>query len=148
MKVKKLMSKISLALALGVIASGVSTIPAYAANIKDKEFNFRVGYDSTTQAGETTERAKEDSSSVYIKPSNYRDLCIKTFGYRNGSWNNDTKNGYAIVTKGEWLIHNYIYERGSRSAKLNITTATPGTSGIATGVWSPDSVGSYTVANP
>lgn len=147
MKVKKLMSKVSLALALGVMASGVSSIPAYAANTSDTPFYFSVGF-SYDQAGETGSRFKENSTSVYMKSNNDLSLWVQTKGYNSGRWENYTKRGHAVIGRGEWFIHNYIHESGAPSAKLNITSEKYGTSGYADGVWSPDSVGSYPVANP
>lgn len=65
-------------------------------------------------------------------------------------YNNRTQGLRVIIPGGEWFITNSVYKaNGYRPdlCRLNITAGTSGVSGYLKGKWSPDSVGSYPVAN-
>ena len=138
------MKKKLLALFLAV-AVGSTGIVASAKNNSDTSLpNKKVSF-SFSSAAQTDLRAKEDSSSHYIKNNSGFDLWVRSL---NSSNTNLTYKGRAIVKGGQWRIHNSIYEKGYRSCKLDITSAKSGVSGYLKGVWSPDSLGSYPFANP
>jgi hypothetical protein len=89
-------------------------------------------------------RAKDDASSHYIHNTSGFNLWVRSMTPGN---TNRTINDHAIVPSAQRRVRNTIKENGGSSCKLNITTATSGTTGNLTGVWSPDCAGSYPAAN-
>lgn len=112
---------------------------------EDSKFPTKfIGY-AVSQGCQTGNRLKEDDSYHYVKNDSGFNLWILS---RASDGTNHTRGEYAIVPSGEWFITNYIYERKGESwCYLDITTAQMGITGILSGFWSPDSVGSYPVAN-
>lgn len=103
-----------------------------------------IGY-AITSGYKTGLREKENDSYHYIKNTSGFNLWVISEGYPG--YKNVTNGGHAIVPNGEYFITNFVSEKGYSKCRLNITTASSGTSGYLTGAWSPDSVGSYPVVN-
>ena len=142
-KVKKLMSGIlamGMAIALSIPVAADEAMPMSAI-----DFKFPARFISYSNSYNSVIRSKEDVSYNYVNNTSGFDLWVVTKAGTDKS--NQTKNGHAIVPRGAWFIANYVYENGYRSCFLNVTTATSGTSGTLRGEGSPDSVGSYPVAN-
>ncbi|UTR14972.1 hypothetical protein MM221_20965 [Salipaludibacillus sp. LMS25] len=113
-----------------------------ASNHVDTKFAFRVSTSNNYAA--TPGRAKHNTTSTYIKidqvPGAYIYLTVQ--GFRpSHKWVNETKDGRQTATPGQWLVRQSVYENGGRSARLRFQRY--GASGVVSGVWSPDSVGSY-----
>ena len=134
---------LALLMAVGIGCTGVQAQAAgnvTDTNLPTKKISF--SYDT---AARTPLRTKEDKTSHYLKNTSGFNLWVRSL---NSSNVNCTYKSYAIVKPGEWFIWNTVKESGYSSCKLDITTATSGTTGTLRGVWSPDSVGSYPAANP
>lgn len=131
---------------LMVVGMGCTGIQAQAAgNISDEELPTKKIEFSFATAAQTRLRQKLDKTSHYIKNTSGFDLWVRSLSSTN---ENCTYKFHAIVKSGEWFIWNEVGERKFTQCKLDISTATAGTTGILRGVWSPDSVGNYPVANP
>lgn len=123
---------------------------AFAANVKDRNFKFSITNDINHY---TAARAKENTSSTYVHVEQVPSVYIRTNvqGFRPSSvtgtnyWTNETIGGQISLRKGQWLIKQLVYENGGRSARLQLKKHS--TNGTVSGVWSPDSVGSYLYAN-
>lgn len=142
-KVKKLMSSIlamGMAIALSIPVAADEAMPLSAV---DSEFPIR--FISSAKSYDTVKRPKDNASYVYVKNTSGLDLRVRTKAGLNST--NHTKNGSAIVPRGEWFIANYINEKGYKSCFLTVSAANSGASGYLKGKWSPDSVGSHPVAN-
>jgi hypothetical protein len=139
MKFKKILS-----VALLMCTTMVSTIPAYANNSSDT--TLPTEYISSTTYVSTEYRAKTDDSYHYI--FNQTSIEVRAISYsQNGT--NCTKGSYAAIpSNSKRFITNYVYENGYSNCRLSIRSNISGASAILSGKWSPDSVGSYTVANP
>ncbi len=133
---------ISLGLVLGVTL--VTSVTTHANNSDTSLPYVKVGF-QFSQAKATPVRAKDNYTSHYIKNTSGFNLWVQS---QTSSGINKTHNGHAIIPVAERFIYNNIKEDKYHSCKLSITTATSGTSGYISGLWSPDSVGSYPVANP
>ena len=137
---------LAITLILGIGSTGV-----YANNHSDTTFSFSLS--STHMSGESSKREKQDTSSTYVNveqvPS--KGAWFSVYGYipvgdaGTMTWVDETKNGRVILTKGKWLVRQYVYERGGRSAKLFVSKYYQ--DGTVSGKWSPDSQGAYTYAN-
>lgn len=99
---------------------------------------------------ETKSRAKEDATSHYIYNKSSLTLRVASRVIINGQKINKTSGGgYVLVPTGEYFIYNNVFEdNGYRSmdCQLHIYVDKKWTGGILSGLWSPDSVGSYPVA--
>ena len=124
----------------------------FAANTTDTSFAFVLSSESSKQYTEA--RAKQDSSSTYIKLSSSPPgaAYFSAYGYiPSGStgtnvWTNETVGSTKVkITKGEWFLRQNVYEHGGRSEKLLI--ARYQSDGMVSGKWSPDSVGEYETVN-
>ena len=87
-----------------------------------------------------------------VATSTFLELRVISYSYSNV---NRTKNGSAVIPgNSERFINNFIRERyndhteNDSRCKLSIRCNISGASGKISGAWSPDSVGSYIVANP
>ncbi len=146
---KKTIKKITLAF---LTATSLLSIPfSVSASTTDSTFsNKPVGF-TFDQAYISPKRVKDNSSTVYMKSHVQIALDVRTLGSNvstglNGL--NCTTNGKAYITKGSWFIYNSIKENGLIYANIQVSTYYKYTSGIVSGAWSPDSFGTYTVANP
>lgn len=105
-------------------------------------------------------REKNNDSSVYVKlntactASQYR---FRVYGLDGNSWTSKNSNltlnsscnsvNYVTLKKGQtYLIYNTVNEKGKPYAGLQMCQ-TAGSKKTVNGVWSPDSIGKYTVAN-
>jgi hypothetical protein len=139
---------IGVALTLALMFSLVSAIPAYASS-SDSYYTYTIYFNLSSEQP-TEARNKENDTSVYINNYSYTSLYVRTFGRVSSdySWVNRTINGHATIPHGEYFIWQTIYENGGRQARLGLTTQLSSASGATvSGAWSPDSVGSYPVAN-
>lgn len=133
----------------GAIFTGCFPSTAKAANTVDTEWRFTV----TSTYSRTAARAKEDSTSIYIRLDTAPDGYVRAMAegymptsYGTYTWQNKTWNVSSVVVPiGRWRIRQTIYEHGGRSARLAIARYSK--DGIASGVWSPDCLGSYTSLN-
>lgn len=124
----------------------MASVPTYAKNNTDTKLPEQfIGFGYNTAAN-TAVRAKQDDSYHYIWNKSGFNLWVRSFDKTGRK--NLTTHGYAIIPCGQRFISNVVYEKGYRACKLNVTTATEGTTGKLRGLWSPDSVGHYKVANP
>lgn len=138
-----------------VLSTGMllTLIPSstFAANIEDKSFSFNVTV--SNKYGTTSARAKENTTSTYVKvtqtPGSVINMDVQGFRPVSGSgtnyWVNETIGGTVMLFKGEWRVKQMVYENGGRSARLRFGRYA--TDGRVTGVWSPDSVGSAPIVN-
>lgn len=146
---KKTIKKITIAF---LTATSLLSIPlSVSASTWDSTFSDKpVGF-TFDQAYTSPKRVKDNTSSVYMKSNVQIALDVRTLGSNVSTGSNGinyTKNGKAYITQGSWFIYNSIKENGCGYANIKVTTYYQNTSGIVSGAWSPDSVGTYTVANP
>ena len=146
---KKTIKKITLAF---LTATSLLSIPlSVSASTWDTTIsNTLVGF-TFDEAYISPKREKDNYSSVYMKSEVQIALDVRTLGSNVSTGSNGlncTKNGKAYITQGSWFIYNSIKENGLRYANIQVSTYYKYTSGIVSGAWSPDSVGTYTVANP
>lgn len=138
MKLKRICG---IVLALSLTVMGVPNV-AFAANTSDTGFAFSVG---PSYFSRTEYRAKTNTTSVYVNKLSGPQVTHFSVLAGNNVYQNAGK-GLAPVSPGQKrLIHTYVYENGYRSCAL-ASIANP-YSGWSTGVWSPDSIGSYPYAN-
>lgn len=144
MKIRKWLTSVLLTM----VATMCFSIPAFANEAVTRDAsdskipNQFIGY---TSGVNTSIRNKDDDSWHYIyNTSGFRLWVVSRSNPDNV---NRTRGSKAIVDNGEFFITNYVWESGNRACHLNITSANSGTSGFASGWWSPDSVGSYPVVN-
>lgn len=140
-----------ISLAVGLIAISSVATPTHAANTSDT--SLPTSFISYTSSTTTRVRSKTNTTPVYMNNQSGMTLWV----YANGGYKpsnvratystGTTRNVFAKVKPGKYVVHSYIYENGYRSAWLNISTATSGVSGRCKGVWSPDTKGSYASAN-
>lgn len=146
-KIKKII--VSFAAVVAVASS--TTLPVFAANTTDTTLPTSfIGY---TQNATTEVRSKTNTSSCYVYNTSGMTLWIYANGGSKPASVNSTYStgttigGYAKVLPGKYVIKQYIYENGYRSAWLNISTGSSSVSGYCKGLWSPDTAGSYPSAN-
>ncbi len=132
-----------------------SSLFASAANISD--WSWYKGVNSNTYCI-TGHRSKEDDSSAYIDYDSgtvspvavrvYGTTDSTTLGGRDTGTNMTLKNKYNnyntyynVYLGTERGLQNLVYENGVPYAYLKITV---GSGKMASGLWSPDSIGNYT----
>lgn len=139
-----------------LMLSSMSNV-AMAGNISDTSFSLTLTTTSETNNtpyGYTEGRAKRDATSTYVKltttPPVGRVRCmVQGDNEKLGTmiWYNRNIGGKEVIlTNGEWQIKQTVYESGDSNARLRFQLYA-GNPGKAIGVWSPDSVGSYQLAN-
>lgn len=143
MKIKKV---IALMLVLSAVSSTTIT-----ANASAKDSSFPTDYISSTTSVYSDWRDKENSTSHYIY--NLTGIQIRVISY-SASNVNRTVNGSAVIPSvSQRFIRNFIWEKysdhteSSNKCRLSIRSNISGASTRLSGAWSPDSVGSYPVAN-
>lgn len=148
MKIKKIAA---FALALMLIVGAIA-VPASATtrDVTDEYFDGWAGYVyKTSDTFYVDQRVKENATSIYIY--NYSEVTLKVRGegWNGKQWVNETCGaGSATVPQGEYFIETLINEHGESLARLAINSAQNyGKKRYVYGKWSPDSVGSYPVAN-
>ena len=153
MKVKKCFSVLLImALLLGVVPFSALASEIAPINNQDEPYYFKF---TSPWQDDPHEYKKENTSGVYIKsevfPGSYN---IYTNGYINGQWKDCTQRPAVVPGVGEYLIYNTIMEDYRAAGGTGFTYARLGayrfdfTGGVASGVWSPDSVGNYPYINP
>jgi hypothetical protein len=146
----KRLKKALVVLFLTLVVGLSSAVPAFATATDSTLPTSFISYSTNTTSNV---RVKDNDTSVYMKNTSGMTLWVYANGgskpssvgvtYSTGT----TRNGHANVPAGQWLIINYINENGYGTAWLNISTASSSVSGNLSGLWSPDSVGSYPIAN-
>ena len=96
-----------------------------------------------TSTGKKTARVSISYSKAF--PGRYN---IYTNGYVNGSWGDYTQRPAVVPGVGEYLIYNTIYESNGYERTYARLGGFRAGGGTASGLWSPDSVGSYPHINP
>ena len=129
------------ALVFSIIAIGIIQV-AYASNHSDTDFELSVGWD---RCDYSDFRAKTDSSPVYILITD--GPGITWIWVVNTSYvHQNSGSGLAQVPpNAPRLIHTNVYENGYGSCAIG-SEYNPIFDDVK-GVWSPDSIGSYTYAN-
>lgn len=126
-------------LLLSLILAGsilFSAVPALA-DTSNQSYNFTFSGTGATQG--TGSRSKSTSSEVYLRISSISMNRVNFYvdSRENGTWINRTRGGVAVgYYPGHFLISNYVYENGGRSARL--TAMSPDGKGSVSGMWSPD----------
>lgn len=119
-----------------------------ASNYSDTPFSFTLTINTPHQT--TTSRAKQNSTSTYVRLDNVpagSTVLLSVEGYRptgNGStkvWMNETIGGTQVARPGRWSVRQLVYENGGRNARLKFQRHS--VSGTVNGLWSPDSIGTY-----
>lgn len=141
MNLKKVVS----VLCVSALVLTVPAKPVFAKNYTDTSFELGVKYGVIEL---TPAREKQDASStyVYFQSGPSRGVNFMVWGETANGRQNDTKKTAIIYPGTKRFIHQFVYERGRRWCRLG-TTVTSET-GVARGLWSPDSIGNYPVANP
>lgn len=138
----KKLKKVSTMLLIMAVFLSVSSVGAFAANNKDTGYSFTVG---NGRLSRTEYREKTNKTSVYVKSMSGPYITYFYVLAPNGSIQNSGK-GVAPIKPGQTrCIYNHVYENGWRSCAL--AAINNPYSGQSTGVWSPDTVGSYPHAN-
>lgn len=152
----KYLKKVILAGMALMIALMTMIVPASAANNGDTYFSLNVKTSSNDYTGA---REKQDASGTYVYYKNPENglsgpVKFRVMGSNSQSSpallaTNYTRNGYGTISKGqERFIWQNVYENGKKYAFLSTPKVASGDPiGTATGLWSPDSVGSYTYCN-
>lgn len=139
-------------LALTAIApASAASEPQSRKNNADTVFSFV--FDILGKAN-TTGRAKQDDSATYIMAYTICgggfDVYVDGYDATTGRWvdctDKATGQPHLSTTYNPGLIRQWVYERGYRTARLGGHKWFADAS--ATGVWSPDSVGSYRYLTP
>lgn len=155
MKSKYLKKVLLVGMAL-MIALMTMIVPASAANNGDTDFSLKV---RTTLNDYTGAREKQDDSGTYVYYKSGTNgltgaVKFRVMGSDSQSTpsllaTNYTRNSYGTISVGQKrLISQYVYENNKTYAFLSTPKVASGDpTGTATGVWSPDSVGSYTYCN-
>lgn len=114
---------------------------------QDRSYSFN--FSNNWWQDQNTGYLKENATSVYLKsnvfPGNWQ---VYTNGLIGGKYVDCTSRTAIVRSNGEFFIYNNIYENNNYKntyAKLGGYRAGGGT---ASGLWSPDSVGSYPHINP
>lgn len=142
---------ISLCCAIIAILS-VLTVSAFANNHTDEGFAFWIYPPSLSLLGS---RAKTDTTPVYlyITSSTSDKVWVSTVGCTESldnfvnltCVNGAIKNHVTCYVGTKYSVHSFIYEYGYSYASLEFESADDSIVYLA-GVWSPDSVGTYTYA--
>lgn len=145
----KIKKGITMLMGVAIIGTSVS-IPSYASTADtDFDFNFHLAQTTCRTAG----RLKENNSSTYIKASQLPSggMTVQVEGSHSpessSTWKNCTKGTSAtisVVGQGRRILQ-YVNENGYSYARLVGKKAL--TTQDASGVWSPDTAGSYPALN-
>ncbi|MBE5947253.1 MAG: hypothetical protein E7259_10020 [Lachnospiraceae bacterium] len=131
---------------------GVNYEMPIASNNSDEEWHFVLSVDSTSQSY-IAARDKLDYSKIYfnwgsVTAGNLSAIEVEPYGVRGGKYVpvGTSKGGhkiYAIYNTGKYSITNWALELSCSRASVGLNSYQG--SGLAKGVWSPDSVGLYTI---
>lgn len=139
--------RISALVLSGLLAVSMFGSVASAANATDRPFTFYIT--TTNTPVYTTGQTKEDYSSTYVnlkKATNGTIWCDVQGNRGTSTWYRETVGGKHIaLTVGQWKVRQNVKENGGTKARLKFERYY--SDGELSGVWSPDCVGSYPVAN-
>lgn len=125
-----------------VLMLTAAAVPAFASDHQNSAFEFQFNWAKNSDA--TGGRSKTDSTPVYVKttwiPANGYQVFVDGYS-SSGGWVDNTVRTAYIQDTGEGIIRSYVHENGYKTARLRGYKAFANT--YASGVWSPDSVGSY-----
>ncbi len=155
--------KVISVLCLAALLLSVLCIPAFAKNNHDEDFIF------VFQPGDQTDYTymgypKEDDSGTYLSYThgNAQSCRFSVYGgdqeyqYMCSVWRNETKGGSTLVFRGETgCIRQYVFENRALYNRLipyaylhgAVEVVDGGVLSIASGVWSPDTLGTYPYFN-
>lgn len=132
-------------------------VPASAAgNYTDRKF---VDFDIWVDGRKLDAEEKWDTTPhyLYVTGGNIDTMSIQSYGNTydttsggvNCTYSNGKLVNYVTCRKGDpYLVRNLVKENRYSWATLGIARKNSPAGGWVTGVWSPDSIGSYTVAQP
>lgn len=138
------------ALAVIILSTATNNV-AFAANYGDTGYSYRVG---TTYTSRTEYRQKTDDSPVYVNSlSGPRQTHFYVWNHKEQQKN--AGKGVAITEPGnKYLVHTLIWEHRDKDGNTQygqticaLASKYNPFDGQSTGVWSPDSIGSYPFAN-
>lgn len=151
MKCKRILA---LALCLVTLVS-VMSVTAFAANTSDTKFtNFKLNSNEWFYLITPREKTNDSKVYLYYTTGTYNAVRAKVYGkttYSSTTNNNCTYYDGSVVSyvtcvKGtKYSIGNLVYERDYPWATLGFWSQYTDT---ISGVWSPDSAGTYTIARP
>lgn len=143
----KIVTGIMLAMMAFCVTDGAKA--ALAGNIADTAWSFNLSVNNKDPQYTET-RGKQDYSYMYVNwQYSYNTLsrikvsplAVNSYGTRVGAgYKNSTAERWVILNlTGEYRVTNYVKENGYNNACFGMLGETG--SGYATGLWSPDSVG-------
>src|SRR5690625_4623248 len=143
-----MLKKLSLLILSVIMILTILPTQTLASNYLDTPYSFTLT--TTNTSGTTQSRPKKNTSSTYVRIDSVPGsavLCVvlSLEGNDSGTWVNDTVGGTQVARAGRWLGRQNVYERGRRYARLKFQRYSA--SGITSGAWSPDSVGTYPRVN-
>ena len=149
--------KLTLVTVLLVLSIGV---PVFASNSSDTSYSFSCP-ELNIVLWFTNGRSKQDSSSTYVKFNSTSSYGLNAYGVLFSVWGDNSStlsnskvnctlgvSSCKIYPNSKRLIRQYVKEWGYSYAFLAASGPNHIAAGeTATGVWSPDSTGTYTYAN-
>ncbi len=143
------MQKLKKLLALGAAAMmlvGSASLPVSAIEPNTTEYGWSFNVEPTRLSTVTKEQRKIDASYTYVYyeggTKDYFTCDVLSLAGRS-----QCKKTGAIHEGERGLIEQYVYERGFRWCKLELTSDKSYSGAGGSGVWSPDCVGSYPYCN-
>ena len=146
-------------MAIVSLATGMVGVSASAVNIPntdDTGYSYGIDLDQWLDSQYTDGRDKTNTTSVYVRLDTLnKNVKTQTEGSYNINyyWSNHTSRGTVTIRSGRWEIYNDIYEslilqngKSNAYARLKMWAADSNSTGNVSGVWSPDTAGSYPVA--
>lgn len=131
---------------VALVMAGCMIAPSMTAFAGTGDSSLPTAFVTWNKSTTSSQREKEDDTYHYIY--NYSTIPLWVESRTTGGVN-CTKGGHAIIPRStERFITNYVYEWGYKPCWLRIYAGAENVSGMVSGLWSPDSVGSYPVANP
>lgn len=131
---------------VALVMAGCMIVPSMTVFASAKDSTFPSEFVSWNTKVDTRPRVKDNSSYHYVCNNSSIPLWIESIGE---SGTNCTKGNHAIVPySSERFITNYVYEWKEETCFLRIYAGKQNVGARLSGRWSPDSVGSYPVANP
>ncbi len=142
-------------IAIMIVITGMGVVNTYSnASTLDSDWTATLSTSDSSYKSIGT-RIKDDYSYIYVywssKTSNLSALNAKVYGlyvqaggeFECGSNNVGTQHTYLLSSTKQYSLTNYVKENGFALARVKIRSNAG--SGIASGKWSPDSYGLYTI---
>ena len=132
----------TLMLVFSMVITGVISFSsvAKAGNIMDTQYEFN----NTGTTGQSEWRDKNDDTYVYIKPTEGPTIYYTVYGKSNNKGPQKCSSRVSIPVGTQASVVNLVKERGYTQAQLKFDRITYAMA-YTRGVWSPDSVGVFTV---